>query len=312
MKFTNDLTTLLNIKYPILSAPMGNISGGLLAKSVSDAGGLGFIGVGYSDANWLHAQFKLAQNSSIGVGFITWQLSQKPELLTLALKHNPIAIMLSFGDQKPFIDEIKRSNTKLICQVQSIQDAKDAVKFGADIIVAQGSEAGGHVASRGTFSLIPAVTDAVFPIPVIAAGGIADGRGLVASMALGAKAVLLGTRFYASRESLGHSNAKDLIVKTDGDHTIRSNLLDIAREISWPSPYTVRSLQNNFTKRWQDEDNLITKMDINVRNQYKIASENGDFSIAGVLAGESIDLIHDVLPAKEIIEMIMKEAELVF
>lgn len=153
MIFTNQLTRLLNIKYPIISAPMGTISGGVLAKAVSEAGGLGLIGVGYNDANWLKSQFDLVGNTAIGVGFITWQLMQKPELLTLALKENPIATMLSFGDPRPFIDEIKASNTKLICQVQSVQDAKNAVKYGADIIVAQGSEAGGHGASRGTFAI---------------------------------------------------------------------------------------------------------------------------------------------------------------
>lgn len=312
MKFTNQLTQLLNIKYPIISAPMGTISGGVLANAVSEAGGLGLIGVGYNDANWLQSQFDLVGNNSIGVGFITWQLMQKPELLTLALRQNPIAIMLSFGDPRPFIDEIKASNTKLICQVQNVKDAKDCVQYGADIIVAQGSEAGGHGASRGIFALIPAIVDAVSPIPVVAAGGIADGCGLVAAMALGAKAVLLGTRFYACSESLGHSNAKELIVNTDGDHTIRSNLLDIARELAWPSPFTVRSLQNDFIRRWQHEDHLLNKIDVTVRKQYKHACEIGDFSTAGVLAGEAIDLIRDVLPAKRIIERIMIEAESVF
>ena len=312
MKFTNKLTQLLKITYPIISAPMAGISGGTLASAVSQAGGLGFIGAGYNDKNWLLQQFRLAADSQIGIGFITWKLAQNPELLTLALAQSPVAIMLSFGDPRPFVDEIKASNAKLICQVQTVKDAKDAVKYGADIIIAQGSEAGGHGASRGTFALVPAVVDAVKPVPVIAAGGIADGRGLVAAMALGADGVLLGTRFYACAESLGVDNAKQLIVNTDGDNTIRSNIFDVARGLTWPAPFTARSLENKFTAQWQHEKDQTAKMDIAVRKQYQHACEIGDFSIAGVFAGESIDLIHDILPAKKIIEKIIKEAQLIF
>ena len=291
---------------------MAGISGGTLASAVSQAGGLGFIGAGYNDKNWLLQQFRLAADSQIGIGFITWKLAQNPELLTLALAQSPVAIMLSFGDPRPFVDEIKASNAKLICQVQTVKDAKDAVKYGADIIIAQGSEAGGHGASRGTFALVPAVVDAVKPVPVIAAGGIADGRGLVAAMALGADGVLLGTRFYACAESLGVDNAKQLIVNTDGDNTIRSNIFDVARGLTWPAPFTARSLENKFTAQWQHEKDQTAKMDIAVRKQYQHACEIGDFSIAGVFAGESIDLIHDILPAKKIIEKIIKEAQLIF
>jgi nitronate monooxygenase len=311
MKLANRLTQLLQITYPILSAPMARVAGGALASAVSQAGGLGFIGAGYSNADWLEQQLNIASGNKIGIGFISWRLAQAPELLTQSLSHKPVAIMLSFGDPKPFVDEIKASNAKLICQIQTVKDAVNAVKCGADIIVAQGSEAGGHGAFRGTFSLVPAVVDAVKPVPVIAAGGIADGRGLVGAMALGAEGALMGTRFYASTEALGGVGEKQLLVNTDGDHTIRSSIFDVARGLTWPSPFTARSLQNKFTKKWQHECNLKDKMDSAVRNQYLKACEIGDLSIAGIFAGESIDLIRDIMPVKKIMEEIIMRAELI-
>src|SRR3990167_55526 len=132
---SNILTELLKIKYPIISAPMAGVSGGKLARAVSDAGGLGLIGVGYADSLWLEQELQFVSKSVFGVGFITWQLSQKPELLELTLQKNPTAIMLSFGDPSLFVDKIKSAGVKLICQVQTVKDAKLAVKQGADIIV---------------------------------------------------------------------------------------------------------------------------------------------------------------------------------
>ncbi len=307
---SNILTELLKMKYPIISAPMAGVSGGQLARAVSNAGGFGFIGAGYADSSWLEQELKFVSEIAFGVGFITWQLAQKPELLALALQKNPTAIMLSFGDSSPFVDQIKSAGAKLICQVQTVKDAKLAAKQGADIIVAQGSEAGGHGSTRGTFALVPAIVDAVASIPVVAAGGIADGRGLAAAIMLGAQGALLGTRFYACTESLGHPNAKQAIIDATGDQTLRSNIFDDARALNWPSPFTARTLQNQFTQKWQAES--VNKMDAFERARYQKALDAGDFSIAGVFAGEGIDLIDEILSAKEIVNRIMKEAKQAF
>lgn len=309
MDFTNQLTKLLNIQYPIISAPMAGVSDGNLACAVSKAGGLGLIGVGYNDGNWLGEQLKCVKNIHFGVGFITWQLAQKPELLTIALNYSPKAIMLSFGDAAPFVDTIKSTDTKFICQIQSVKDAKRATDLGADIIVAQGSEAGGHGDSRGTFALVPAIVDAIAPIPVLAAGGIADGRGLAAALMLGASGVLVGTRFYASTESAGHAKAKQLIVDTSGDETLRSHVFDQVRGLQWPAPYTARSLKNRFTQEWCSKLKNLKKMNADERIGYETALKMGDFSIAGIFAGECIDLIHDILPAEAIIKKMVSDAE---
>ena len=153
------LTEKLNIDVPILLAPMAFASGGALASAVTQAGGLGFIGGGYGDKDWLKQEFNAAGNAVVGCGFITWSLADRPELLTQALDRSPKAIFLSFGNPKPFADQIKQAGALLICQVQTLQDAKHAIDTGADIIVAQGAEAGGHGEKRATFTLVPEGAD---------------------------------------------------------------------------------------------------------------------------------------------------------
>jgi nitronate monooxygenase len=139
---------------------------------------LGLIGGGYGDAKWLTREFEAAGVGRVGVGFITWSLAKRPALLDMALERCPAAVMLSFGDPAPFVERIKRAGATLICQVQTVAMAREAVAKGADMLVAQSAEAGGHGVARGTMALVPAIVDAVGPdLPVAAAGGIADGRG---------------------------------------------------------------------------------------------------------------------------------------
>ena len=126
------LTQALNLRHPIVSAPMAFAAGGRLAATVNQVGGLGLIGGGYGDAQWLEEQFRLAAGTSVGVGFITWSLRQTPSLLSVVLKHRPRAVMLSFGDPRPFVDEIRAAGALLICQCQNLEHVRDAVAVGAD------------------------------------------------------------------------------------------------------------------------------------------------------------------------------------
>ena len=190
---------------------MDVIAGARLTAAVSAAGGFGILGGGYGDEAWLEQETaKLTGVSApFGIGFITWSLAKRPELLDIALDARPRAIMLSFGDPKPFAPRIKSAGALLICQVQDEAMARQALDAGADILIAQGTEAGGHGASRTTIDIVPAIVDlAAGRVPVAAAGGIGDGRGLAAMMMLGASGVLLGTRFYASQECDGADEAK--------------------------------------------------------------------------------------------------------
>ena len=171
-------------------------------------------------------------SAPFGIGFITWSLAKQPELLDIALDARPRAIMLSFGDPKPFAPRIKSAGALLICQVQNEDMARQALDAGADILVAQGTEAGGHGASRTTIDIVPAIVDlAAGRVPVVAAGGIGDGRGLAAMMMLGAAGVLLGTRFYASRECDGAEEAKRRICAAgERQHHARHHLRSVAQQ----------------------------------------------------------------------------------
>lgn len=305
MKFNTLLSHLLNIKYPIISAPMANISGGLLATEVTKAGGLGLIGGGYGHQEWLEEELDKVNDNEFGVGFITWRLAENPQLLDLTLAKKPKAIMLSFGDIKPFVEPIKAAGIPLICQVQTVLQARECKQLGADIIVAQGSEAGGHGANRGGMALIPAVVDAVSPLPVIAAGGICDARGIAAAMMLGASGVLMGTRFFASHESLASAAAKKRLLEATGDNTLRTDVFDFARGYHWPQPYSARALKNQFTERWHGIDNRAAKITADVQQNYQKALSSNNFEEAALFVGEGVDLIGEIMSAKDIINQLV-------
>ena len=313
MTLRTRLTEKLGITHPILLAPMGSVAGGALARAVTEAGGLGLIGLGYGQAEWLEREFRAAGNARIGCGFITWSLAQRPELLDRALDHKPAVVMLSFGDPRPFAAAIKRTGASLICQVQSVTQAVEAADAGADIIVAQGTEAGGHGASRSTVALAPAVVDAVRArhehVIVVAAGGIADGRGLAAALMLGTDGVLIGTRFLASNESLSSPQAKARVVAARGDDTIRTRVFDIARRYDWPTPYTGRALRNEFSKQWHGREAELDNAISAEEARYARAAEANDVDVAVVFAGEGVDLIHRIEPAGEILAGIVRDAE---
>jgi nitronate monooxygenase len=309
MALRNRVTMLLGIEHPVLLAPMDVVADGALAAAVSKAGGLGLIGGGYGEETWLEREFAAAGNTRVGCGFITWSLAKQPALLERALDHAPAAIMLSFGDVSPFAERIHAAGAKLICQVQTLAQARDAAAAGADIIVAQGTEAGGHGAARGTMTLVPEVVDALPDVPVIAAGGIADGRGLAAALMLGAEGVLMGTRFYASREAAGPAAAKRRILDVGGDDTLRSIVFDITRRNVWPEPFNGRVIRNAHAATWFGrESELSANIDAEAA-RYAAARAAGDFDIAAVIAGEAAGLIHDLPDAADIVTRTVAQAE---
>ncbi len=308
MTISTRLTELLGIAHPILLAPMDLVSDGRLAAEVSKAGAFGIIGGGYGDEAWLVRELDAAGDARVGVGFITWSMARKPRVLDLVLERKPAAIMLSFGEVGLHAVKIKKTGARLICQVQTLAHVKDAVANGADVIVAQGAEGGGHGISRGTFAFVPAAVDAARGIPVVAAGGVADGRGLAAALMLGADGVLMGTRFYASIEAAGNDKAKQRIVAASGDETIRSILFDIVRRNVWPAPYTGRLLQNEFSRRWAGREAELLQHQEREATRFDEARAAADYTTAGVIAGEVVDLIDEILPAAEIVEHSVNEA----
>jgi nitronate monooxygenase len=306
------LTRTLDLRRPIVSAPMAFAAGGALASAVSRAGGLGLIGGGYGDPAWLEQQFAAAGSERVGVGFITWSLRKSPSLLTDVLRHRPAAVMLSFGDPRPFADEIHAASATLICQCQDMAHVMDAIDAGADVVVAQGAEAGGHGALRGTLSFVPEVADYLAEHApnalLLAAGGIGDGRGLAAALMLGADGVLVGTRLWASSEALvkpGHHRA---IIETDGDGTLRTRVADIARQLPWPRGFTGRILRNEFTERWHGREEALEAAVAVEGPLYRQAFEAGDRERTGVWFGEAAGVIRSIEPAASIIEQMVSQA----
>ena len=311
-KLMNRLTRSLNIRHPIVSAPMAFAAGGALAAAVSRAGGLGLIGGGYGDPSWLEDQFDAANDQRVGVGFITWSLRKSPSLLTEVLKRRPAAVMLSFGDPRPFVDEIRQAGAKLICQCQDMDHVADAVDVGADIVVAQGEEAGGHGALRGTMTFVPEAADFLAKhspsAMLLAAGGLADGRGLAAAMMLGADGILVGTRLWASKEALVNEGHHGALIETNGDGTLRTRVADIARQIPWPQGFTARIRRNAFTERWHGREELLEQNVAVEGPRYRQAFMEGDPDNTAVWFGEAAGLIGSIEPAAAIIERMVADA----
>lgn len=309
MTIQTAFTKLFGVDHPIVLAPMGSVAGGALAAAVSGAGGLGIIGGGYGNRAELQREFEAAGNAPVGVGFITWSLAKQPELLDLALDRAPKALFLSFGELAPFAPKIKKANVPLIAQVQTIAQAKQALAEGADVLVAQGTEAGGHGATRATLPLVPAVIDIAGSVPVLAAGGIADGRGLAAALMLGASGVVCGTAFYASAESTAHAGFKQGAIKGSGDNTVRGTAVDVVRGYDWPKQWNIRTLRNRFLDQWSNDiDGLKANLD-REQARFLAARDSGDSDNAAVIVGEGIDLVRETLPAAEIVHRMVADAE---
>jgi nitronate monooxygenase len=304
--FRTRLTALLGIRHPVLLAPMGTVAGGALAAAVSAAGGLGQVGVGYGDRDWLVRELDRASGERVGCGFITWLLADHPELLDVALAREPAAVTLSFGDPAPFAARIRAAGVPVICQVGGADEARRALDCGADVLVAQG---GGHGPRlRSTMTLLPEVADLVAAhrsdVPVLAAGGISDGRGLAAALVLGADGVLVGTRFWACREAAAQRRA----VAAGGDDTVATTVYDRVRGYTWPVGYTGRVLRTPFVQRWHGRDDEMTARLDELAAQYRRAAEDEDFDVAQILVGEGIGVIDAVRSADEVMAELLDGA----
>jgi nitronate monooxygenase len=306
MPLTTRLTKFFGIDHPILLAPMAGISGGRLAAAVTAAGGLGLVGGGYGDADWLQTQFGQADGARVGYGFITWSLARNPDLLDTVLEQQPATIMLSFGELRPFADRVHAAGVPLIAQAQTVDHARRALDAGAEIVVAQGGEAGGHgMSARSTFTLVPEVADIVAERSpdtlVLAAGGVADGRGLAAALSLGADGVLVGTRFWATPEALVSPRAHQRAVHAGGDDTFRTQVYDAVRQLDWPTEYNERAIGNSFLDVWHGNEAQLAASLPEAIDTFEKAVAAEDFDAAAILVGEAVGLIHDIRPAADIV-----------
>ncbi len=310
------LTKEFGIRHPIVCAPMAMVTSGRLAAAVSSAGGLGIVGGAYAGTHGgepdLGKELKLAQGQKFGVGFITWALAKAPHVLDDALNYSPFCVFLSFGDAKPFVERIRRSGAKLICQVQSLRHVQEALDAGANVIVAQGSEAGGHGATRATLPFVPEVADYLAKHSsktlLLAAGGIADGRGLAAALMLGADGVVVGTRFWAAAEALTPQAATDRAILATGDDSVRTKAIDALRGVPWPKEFSFRVLKNKLTEQWAHREAEAAAAYGSLAAEYAEASAREDFDVMAIVAGEAAGLIHDRPTAASIIEAMVSQA----
>src|SRR3954452_17591894 len=305
-------TERFGIEHPIVSAPMDVVSTAELATAVSRAGGLGLIGGGYGDEEWLRRELTAAAGTRVGCGFITWNVDAG--VIDLALSHHPAVLFLPFGDAGRYVDQVHQAGVPLICQVHDLAGVEEALQIGADAVCVQGGEAGGHgKGTRSTFTLVPEAADLIADqrpdVLLLAAGGIADGRSVAAALALGADAVMAGTRFWATRQAAVSRAAHERALATTGDATRRTHVYDIVRGKDWPPVYTGRVLANDFVVRWHGhETELVQNLDA-ARAEFSHAVEADDVNLANMIVGEAVGQVHAIEDAGDVVRRMAAQAE---
>ncbi len=307
------LCDLLGIEHPIISAPMAGTATADLAAAVSAAGGFGLLGATGGrepDPDWLRAQIRSVRERTdrpFGVGFIS-SMPGLDKLVEVAIEERVTAVSHSFADPTPYVAGAHAAGVKVLAQVQTRAQAETAVRAGVDAIAAQGTEAGGHTGYSATLPFVPAV-DIAGGIPVIAAGGIADGRGLAAALMLGAEGAWLGTRFVASREAAGAGWVKERVVQATTDDTLLTHTYDIITAAPFPAGIGDRVLRNAFVETWNGRDDEVTARREELLAQLAAGVRSADAGVAPARAGNASGLIHAVEPAAEIVARIVAEAE---
>lgn len=310
---STELTRLLDIRRPIISAPMAGWSGGELAGAVSAAGAFGMIAAGGSaEVAWIPSQADIARRRGpFGFGLMSWSLESRPELLDAVLDTRPAVVSLSFGDPAPYVGKARDAGAVVMSQVQNSGHARRAVEAGVDVLVAQGTDAGGHTGSVGTMPLLQMALEIgdEAGVPVLAAGGIATGRGLAGVLAMGAAGAWIGTRFCATKESLGSEAAKKRLLETSETGTVHTRVFDLAQGIPWPEEFPGRAIANNFTGRWHGREDALAASVSEAREGLREAREREDFSENYIYAGQAVGMVSDVPSAGELVERLSSEAE---
>lgn len=302
-----DLLTRLGFSEPIVNAPMAGAAGGALAAAVGTAGGLGMIGIGSGvTPDWISHQAALARTSgrAWGAGLMAWVLEESLEPLEYLLAESPSLVCVSFGDPGPAAAMIHHAGVLCAMQVGNAADLERALEPDVDVVVCRGGEGGGH--GRNDVATLPLLQKALASTgkPVIAAGGIADSRGVAAVLSAGAQAAWIGTRFAASTESLSHARVKAAIAGAGLDDTIFTRAFDIAQRIPWPEEFGGRALRNAFSDRWGTHEEALTTAlgeDPSITAAVNAARREADISTAPVYAGQSAALSGGSESAAEIV-----------
>jgi nitronate monooxygenase len=303
------LTELLDLRVPIVNAPMTPAAGGELARAVGDAGGFGMLGFDEDETEAeLTEQVAILRRDGdrgFGIGLAAWVIQRRPHWLDIAIAARPKLISISFGDATPYVAKIHAAGILASSQVQSRAWAQTALDAGIDILVAQGTEAGGHTGNVGTLPLLQIVLE-MTDKPVLVAGGIATGRGIAAVLAAGAAGAWIGTPFLVSRESRTPPEAKARILASDETQTIKTHVYDRLQEKPWPDEFGGRALRNEFAERWNgNEDALMSSPEAVA--EFKTARSAKDYTRAHIYAGQSIGMVDYAEGAAEIVARLSEE-----
>lgn len=305
------LSELVDVEVPVIGAPMAGVSAGRLAAAVSAAGGLGMLGVGgATDPEWIRREGAVAADAgaAFGIGLMAWVLQSRPEQFDATVAAGPRLVSISFGDYARWVEPLNAAGIAVATQVGDVAGARAAVENGVDVVVARGSEAGGHgLDAVATLPLLQGVLEAV-DIPVLAAGGIATGRGLAAVLAAGAAGAWIGTALLNCPEATNSAAARSRIRGARETDTVYSRVFDVAQGLGWPTEYGGRALRNSFTDRWAGREQELASDD-GAREQLAAARAAEEFDTAYVYAGQAVGLVGEQRPAGEVVASIAAEAE---
>ncbi|MFC5203574.1 MULTISPECIES: NAD(P)H-dependent flavin oxidoreductase [Streptomyces] len=310
-------TEMFGITHPVMSAPMGLHSGGTLAAAVSAAGGLGSFGGTHpwKGPEWIRAEIatiRATTDRPFGVGYITPFLPFTEAHFEAALEERTDVIALSFADPQPWVARAKDAGARVMCQVQKYDDADMAVAAGADVLVAQGTEAGGHTGTMGLLPFLAGLVRRYPDVPVLAAGGIGDGRTLAAVLTAGADGAWMGTAFLATPEAVEvHDLHKRLIVESDGSDTVWTRAYDIVSDLPWPETIGQRVRRNRFTDEWAECEATLRNRKGEFAPPEDVNPLEGtpDPDTSAILYGQSAAFVDAVRPAAEVVRGISDEAE---
>ena len=304
---------LLGIDHPIVLGGMGTATTAPLVAAVSNAGGFGTLGTSAFDAATLDSEIASIRERTekpYGINHLLFQIKEDMFAVTLRAQPAVVAFAWARKDQnlRDYFQRAHDSGAKVMHMAGEVPEALRAAEAGADVLVAQGTEAGGHVGWMASLPLLPIMAKAVAPLPVLCAGGIADGRGLAAALALGAEGVLLGTRFMATPEAPIHANFKRAIVESDGHDTVLTEIPDLASQRVWPGAMS-RAKRNKFIERWAGREWALRQDAGDVGKQAAVARAAGDVDNASISYGQDAGLIESIKSVKEVVQDIVAEAE---
>jgi nitronate monooxygenase len=304
------LTRWFDLTTPVIGAPMAGVAGGGLARAVSLGGGLGMIGVGNAtSADFVTAQCAIPTASEVpfGVGLMAWVLADRPDLLEATIAAQPSLVSVSFGDPEPYVGPLHDAGIAVAAQVNTAADVARAVDAGVDVIVAQGTEAGGHTGQRATLPLLQEVLT-LTDRPVVAAGGIATGRGMAAALVAGAAGVWIGTPLLACPEALNSPGARARVCAAAGEDTVLTRAFDVAQRLAWPERWPGRALANEFSRTWHGREDDLGR-DLAASERVVEARRTDDLEQAPLYAGEAVGLVRSERSATDVVRTMDAEAE---